>query len=66
MSQQSPSISDLTSIKTLPVQSSNYAISVFPSLATYLLQILIYQVLLVAYHVTKGNLRFSHVLEDGL
>ena len=56
----------LAKISKMPVQNSNSKIVACPDLATQLLQILIYKLYLKAYCVKKGNLHFSHVLEDDL
>ena len=49
----------------MPAQNSNSKISAHPDLATQLIQILIPTTLIV-YCIEKGNLHFSHLLEDGL
>ena len=51
-------------ISKMPVQNSNSKISASPDLATDLLQILIYQLHLMAYCVKKSSLHISLVLKD--
>ena len=49
----------------MPFQKTNFNISAHPDLATQLLQILI-PTRFYSFFDKKGNLHFSHVLEDGL
>ena len=51
--------------KKMPVQNCNSKISAHPDLATQLLQTR-YQLILFAFFVKRGNLHFSHILENNL
>ena len=55
----------LARILKMPVQNNHSKISAHPDLAYQIVKILILTTL-IAYCVEKGNLHFSHALQDGL